>query len=191
VLNKKLLWVLAILVCGVALMAAYNRPYRWWPFNDMTEQPILKPFNKDGLRQPPEGAVKVDAWDPVPLKTELANYPDFKNPLASSPESIKRGEALYSIYCWTCHGEGFSPDPAKYSPIKRGKLNPDDPEVRWSMPAADINLISLYSDEHIYSVITHGSAIMKRMSYHLSPEERWHVVNYVRSLITEHQSQSQ
>ncbi len=184
-LNKKLLWILAIAVCGFSLMAAYNRPYRWWPFNDMAEQPILKPFNENGLRPPPEGSVKIDAWDPVPLKTELANFPDFKNPVAATAESVQEGERLYRIYCWPCHGQEMSSDPDKFSPVKRGKLYPDE-EMRWALPAADLNLVSLYTDEHIFSVLTHGSAIMKRMSYHLSPEERWHVVNYVRSLINEY-----
>ena len=177
--NKKVLWCAAVCLCGLVLMAAYSRPFRWWPVNDMTEQPAIKPFHTDGLRPPAEGSVAIDGWEPVPTKLELAQYPDFKNPVPRTPESIEKGKALYETYCWTCHGTGMSPDPTKWSPVPT-----------MNAVSAKVNLIQIYSDEHIYSVITHGSAIMKRMSYHLDPEERWHVVNYVRTLIEAHQAET-
>lgn len=170
-LNKKLLGAMAVLGCCLVLMAAYNRPFRWWPFNDMSEQLILKPFTKDGLRQPAEGSVAIDAWDPVPTKLELANFPDFKNPVEATADSIHTGEEFFNIYCLSCHGPGMTADPEKFTPVQKK-----------GMPGASILLVKNYSDEHIFAVMTHGSAIMKRVSYHLSPEERWHVVNYIRSL---------
>ena len=197
-LDRKFLTLTVLALCALVLMGAYNRPYRWWnalfsPLNveDMNEQIFIKPFEVDSLRDPVAGTVSVDQWEPVPNKIDLmtkpAEYADFKNPVSAGAESIKQGEELYNVYCWPCHGTGMSPDPDKFSPVKAGRLSPTE-DVRWSMPAADLNLVQNYSDEHIFTVITHGSAIMKRMDYHLSPEERWHVVNYVRSLIVKHQN---
>ena len=171
-LNKKLVGVTALVLFGLVFTAAYNRPFRWWPFNDMSEQEFIKPFTENSLRAPAEGSVAVDQWDPVPLKTELTNYPDFKNPVAATAESVQQGGKLFGIYCYPCHGQEMSPDPEKMSPVQKK-----------GMPGANLLLVRNYSDEHIFATITHGSAIMKRMSYHLSPEERWHVVNYIRSLI--------
>ena len=198
-LNKKLLMISGLILCGLVVMGAYNRPYRWWnaifsPFqiDDMNEQAFIKPFHPNSLRTPPEGSVSVDAADPVPNKMDLmmkaGEYPDFKNPIALDETSIKAGEELYTVYCWPCHGAEMSSNPADHSPVRRGFLD-GETVPRWSMPAANIELIRAanYSDEHIFSVITHGSAIMKRMDYHLSPEERWHVVNYVRSIANKNQ----
>lgn len=186
-LDKKYLWLAAVTLCGVFLMAGYNRPYRLWPINGMSEQRIIKPFTKDSLRTPPEGSVAVDAWEPVPAKMDLLINPalaaTIPNPVEATPASIAKGKELYSIYCFPCHGIEMSPDPAKFSPVKRG--NRPGSDSTWAMPAADINLLRAanYSDEHIFTVISNGSAIMKRLDYHLSPEERWNVVNYVRSLV--------
>ena len=182
-LNKKLLWIAAIVVSGILLTAEYNRPFRWWPINDMSEQEFIKPFTEDSLRTPPEGSVAVGAWDPVPSKVDVLtdNAPNLKNPQEATPESIAQGEALYNTYCWQCHGREMSPDPAKQSPVQKG----EGFGRTWSpvFSAMNIQIVKNYSDEHIYSVISNGTgAIMKRQSYHLSPEERWHVVNYIRSL---------
>lgn len=198
-LNKKLLMISGLILCGLVVMGAYNRPYRWWnaifsPFqiDDMNEQAFIKPYSPDSLRTPPEGSVYVGAPDVVPnkmdLMTKAAEYADFKNPIPLDETSIKKGEELYTIYCWSCHGVELSNKPEDWSPVRRGYLDGEDPDQpRWQMPAANIDLIKMYSDEHIFAVLTHGSAIMKRMDYHLSPEERWHIVNYVRDIVNKNQ----
>lgn len=175
-LNKKVLTLAGLLLCGFIFAAGYNRPFRWWPVNDMSEQPIIKPFLVDGLRPPPEGAVALDSWDPVPQRTELAQHPEFTNPVGYSEDSVKQGEALYNIYCYPCHGKEMSPDESYHSPVqKRG------------MSSFPIAIVKARSDEYIYATMHHGGALMKRVSYHMSPEERWHVVNYIRSLKEKYQ----
>lgn len=183
--NKKRLVIgLAVLGSAMLLMAGYNRPYRWWPINDLTEQTYIKSFTEGSGRAPVAGTVSTEQWDDVPDKMAVlmsaGDHPDIEAAVPTSVESIARGKKHYDIYCFPCHGEELSPDPARYSPVRAGKRPGSD--STWVMPAADINLIKMYTDEHIYSVISNGSAIMKRMSYHLSPDERWDVVNYVRSL---------
>lgn len=178
--NKKLLISLGIIFCLVALTAAYRRPYAWWPVNDMNEQPIIKPFQANGLRDPVPGTIPVTgAWDPVPPKLEVAQnlHPDFTNPMEATAASLAEGKELYNIYCTSCHSEGMKPEPEFHTEVmKRG------------MPSATMPRISLMSDAEIFSTLTYGSAIMKRMDYHLSPEERWHVVNYVRQLINDYKA---
>ncbi|CAM2066936.1 Cytochrome c [Sulfidibacter corallicola] len=186
-LNRKLLLLLTVALCCTALIAGYNRPYAWWPWIDMSEQHIIKPFEDDGLRDPAEGSVSVGQWEPTPTKIELMTapdkYTDFKNPVAATEASIATGKELYETYCWTCHGTEMSPDPAAKSPVQRGGKSFYREGAEFTgMPGADINLIKLRSDEENFATMTHGSAIMKRVSYHLSPEERWHVVNYIRSI---------
>jgi mono/diheme cytochrome c family protein len=197
VLNRKLLLLMALFGCALVLMGAYNRPYRWWnvlltPLNieDMNEQIFIKAFEPDSLREPPLGSVSVNEWEPVPKKFDLLKpeWSAFKNPVPvdDGGVSIKKGKELYNVYCFPCHGPKMTPDPDEYPPVRAGHL-PGEEEQRWDMPAADIRLVRNYSDEHIYAVITHGSAIMKRFDYHLDPEERGHVVNYIRSFIIEDQ----
>lgn len=180
--NKKLLITLGILVAVVAFTAAYRRPYVWWPVNDMAEQPIIKPYHTHGLREPVEGTQAIDSWEPVPAKLEVAQnlHPDFTNPIPATAESVEMGEKFYGIYCISCHGVGMKPDPEFHSPV-----------MKKGMPGANLTRISMLSDAEIFSTITYGNAIMKRMDYHLSPEERWHVVNYVRREIEKFKAEQQ
>ena len=194
-LNKRLLAFAGLFLCALVLMGAYNRPYRWWnalltPFaiDDMNETIAIKPFNLDSLRAPPEGSVSVDQWEPIPTRNEVmamtGTIPeDLKNPFMGDPTSVEKGKELYQVFCWNCHGEEFSSDPEKWSPVRRGYLDGEEPVARWQMPAAAIDLIRYYTDDHIFAVITHGNALMTRLDYHLDPEERWHIVNYTRSII--------
>lgn len=190
-LNKKVLAFAALLLAAVVLAAGYNRPYRWWPVNDLTEQEYIKAFTPDSGRAPSEGSVAIGQWDEVPPTLEVlqqgGEHPDIVRPdyAVSTPESIKRGSDLYDIYCYACHGQKMSVNPDDFSPIKKGTM-----EGRYALLAPGLERLSqpTYTDKYIYATITHGSAsgLMKRMSYHLSPEERWDVVNYVRSLVDEH-----
>lgn len=168
--KKKLLLASVVLVASVAMVAGYNRPYRWWPINEMSEQTIIKPFNENGLRAPVEGTVAVEQWAWVPPRAEIDSA-GITNPIPSSEASVAEGEELYNTYCLSCHGEGMQNDEEHMSPVQRR-----------GMPGANLDLVKMRSDASIFATMTHGSAIMKRVSYHLSPEERWHVVNYIRHL---------
>lgn len=174
--NKKLLISLAIVFCVVALTAAYRRPYVWWPVNDMNEQPIMKPYHIEGLREPVAGTEKaVGAWDPVPPRLEVLQkmHPDFTNPTTATQASVANGEALFNIYCTPCHSQGLSTDPNLTPEVVKKGMPPGQNLVR----------ISMLTDAEIFTTISQGAAIMRRMDYHLSPEERWDVVNYIRGLI--------
>jgi len=190
-LNKKLLLAVGVAVLGIALTAGYNRPYRWWPVNDMTEQQSIKAYHENSLRTPPEGSMSLDDEDPVPDKMTIRTTGP-KNPIPVTEESLAMGKELYDVFCITCHGPDFGLSPDKKAVVQTG-VRPDTGAEFTAMPSYGVQVVSALQapDEHIYSVITNGNAIMKRLDYHLSPEERWHVVNYVRTFLDQYEAQQQ
>jgi S-disulfanyl-L-cysteine oxidoreductase SoxD len=93
-----------------------------------------------------------------------------KNPVPATPESIKKGEVLYVVYCTPCHGVSGKGDglvAEKY------------------VPPADLTNAALQkarTDGYWQSYLSVGGAIMPSYAEALSPEERWHVVNFLRTL---------
>jgi mono/diheme cytochrome c family protein len=92
------------------------------------------------------------------------------NPVPATPESVARGKALYTIYCATCHGPGGKGD----GPVTPKFIPPPD--------LAHPSIQGARTDGYMQHVIGTGGAIMPEYGEALSPEERWHVVNFLRSL---------
>ncbi len=94
-----------------------------------------------------------------------------KNPVAASPASIAVGKALYTDNCASCHGEqgkGDGPDAMMYSP----------------MPAdlSDAHMMSEMTDGEIFYKITEGRKPMPSFKKKLADEQRWQLVNFLRTL---------
>jgi mono/diheme cytochrome c family protein len=95
--------------------------------------------------------------------------PKAQNQIARDDRSVGLGRAVYAKNCQSCHGpRGRGDGPAV------GRLNvsvPDltDPDVQSE------------SDGELFSIITKGSKPMPAYRRLLNEEQRWHVVNYVRS----------
>ena len=93
-----------------------------------------------------------------------------KNPVPASPASVARGGALFAIYCTPCHGAAGKGDglvAAKF-------VSPPD------ITSSDLQ--KSRTDGYWHSYLSVGGAVMPAFGEALSPEERWDVVNYVRSL---------
>ncbi len=96
------------------------------------------------------------------------------NTVEYSEESVAKGKELYNIYCVTCHGETAAGD---------GQLF-----TSGLFPAKPTSLIDTYvqdkPDGEIYYVITAGSisGIMAPHGAQVTPDERWMIINYLRSL---------
>jgi S-disulfanyl-L-cysteine oxidoreductase SoxD len=93
-----------------------------------------------------------------------------KNPIAATPDSLKKGADLFSVYCTPCHGTGGKGDglvAAKFVPPP-DLTNPDLQKAR--------------TDGYWQSYLGAGGAVMPSYGEALSPEERWHVVNFLRTL---------
>ena len=92
------------------------------------------------------------------------------NPIKPTPESIAIGRQHFMTFCTPCHGErgkGDGPVSAKFIPPP-DLTNPTLQKAR--------------TDGYWHSYVSVGGAIMPSYGEALSPEERWHVVNFVRTL---------
>ncbi|HEX7334913.1 MAG TPA: cytochrome c [Pyrinomonadaceae bacterium] len=104
-----------------------------------------------------------------------------KNPVASSPESIEKGKALYlertKGNCVFCHGEtGAGADPLP----QRIRRKPADISNKERMATR--------TDGELFWKISKGiTGIMPAGERRMNEEERWHVVNYIRTLVKEKQ----
>jgi mono/diheme cytochrome c family protein len=99
-----------------------------------------------------------------------------KNPVASSPESIAKGKELYldrmKGNCVFCHGETGSGNEANLARLRR---KPADISNKERMAAM--------TDGELFWKISKGiTGIMPAGERRMSEEERWHVVNYIRTL---------
>ena len=100
-----------------------------------------------------------------------------KNPVASSPESIEKGKTLYlertKGNCVFCHG----------------KTGANEENVVRRRKPADLSnkeRMSKMTDGELFWKISKGiNGIMPAGERRMTEEERWHVVNYIRTLAKE------
>ena len=95
------------------------------------------------------------------------------NPIAPNVDSIASGGVLYEQNCLPCHGVSGAGD----GPVGR-TLNP---------PPADLILHTVpgvHPDGRLYDWISNGfpDSVMPAFKDNLTDEERWHLVNYIRTL---------
>jgi len=147
-------WILkpAILAVAPLLMAAI------W----MDRQPAYKPYQAPVLA-PPATSVPVTGREVVSWQDEPVN------PLAANAASQARGKTLYEINCAMCHGHTA----AERGPVGK-KLTPPPPGL-------EQELLRERSDSAIYKAISLGFGRMPPFRERLTPQERWHLVNFLRS----------
>jgi mono/diheme cytochrome c family protein len=152
-------------------------PIEVWPDMDRQEKykaQSASPLFGDGRsnRPPVEGTVAVGF---LKEDTILATGVDKgqwigKNPVAVTPELLKRGQQRFDIYCSPCHdrtgqGQGIVPKKAAWIPT-----NLMEDRVQ-TMP-----------DGEIYSVISGGRRTMPAYRFQILERDRWAIVAYVRAL---------
>src|SRR5882724_5729525 len=97
----------------------------------------------------------------------------MKNPVASSPDSIKAGQALFAKNCRFCHGA----DAKGNGPMAPEGTHPSNlTDDKWDRGS---------TDGEIFLVISNGAGPkfdMKGFKSKMTETEIWNVVNYVRSL---------
>jgi len=100
-----------------------------------------------------------------------------KNPTAATPESIERGKALYldkdKGNCIFCHGETGAGNEANLARLRR---KPADLTNKEHMAAMTDGEVFWKISKGIRGIMPAGERKMP------TPEERWDVVNYVRTL---------
>jgi len=99
----------------------------------------------------------------------------------SSPESIKRGGELFqSLNCWSCHGKdgrGHGPSAATLSDSKGYPITPFDFTTGSRFKCGD-------SDPEMFRDLVTGldGTPMPSFANAMTPDQRWDVVHYIRSL---------
>ena len=97
----------------------------------------------------------------------------MKNPVASSPASIKAGQALFQKNCRFCHGADAKGD----GPMAPEGTHPSDlTDAKWDRGG---------TDGEIFLVIRDGAGPkfdMKGNKSKMTEKDIWNVVNYLRSL---------
>lgn len=157
--------LLLLMVGGVGAVLGFNVGYRW--FHNMTESPRIMPGER-AFSMPP-GSVPRGGELRIP-KEEREVAALRKNPVPATPASIQKGGELFVIYCTPCHG---------------AKGKGDGPVSTKFVPPADLSNPDLQkgrTDGYWQSYLSVGGAIMPSYGEALTAEERWHVVNYIRTL---------
>ena len=130
------------------------------------------------MREPPPNTVKrsPNGWLPYRIpkdSLELASRV-LKNPLDSTSAIVAQGKILYEVYCDHCHGSKGLAD---------GKVAENNGQVKY---AGIANLTSEalknISEGHIFHVITHGKGLMWAHDSQISPEDRWKIAKFVKTL---------
>ena len=128
--------------------------------------------NERGIAQPTPDFSK-NTWE-LPADADKT-----KNPAPTSEESVAKGKELYlertKGNCVFCHGETGAGNEANFPRLSRKPADLTNKER-----------MSAMTDGEVFWKITKGiTGIMPSMEKRLTEEERWHVVNYIRTLAKE------
>ena len=161
-------------ICGIftLLLPLYAWSLPW--SQDMVDQVSVKPQEspvpilKNSISITYEELIAAPTT-PIELLNARLTSSRLKNPVAATEDSIQQGQWFYQINCQICHGDQGKGD----GPVGK-KMLPRPLDL-------SLDYVQLQADGQIFLTITHGSVIMPFYRDALSPEERWHLVNYVKS----------
>lgn len=177
---RKSLLVLAVLLMGVTagFVIVSLRPSTSMAQNTNSPTPTNRNENRSITPQQPSGAGAQQQQDFSKNTWELPDDADkTKNPVPSTPESIAKGKELYlermKGNCVFCHGETGSGNEANLARLRRKPADISNKER-----------MSAMTDGELFWKISKGiTGIMPAGERRMSEEERWHVVNYIRTLV--------
>jgi mono/diheme cytochrome c family protein len=163
----KWVFLLVLLIFGgVAGALGLAVGYRW--ANNMFETQRVRPHER--VFAMPSGTVPRQGGEVAIPREERERAAARRNPVPATPESVQVGRELYAVYCTPCHGPGGKGDGTVAAKF---------------VPPADLTNPALQKDRtdgYWQSYLSAGGAVMPSYAEALSAEERWHVVNYLRTL---------
>lgn len=157
----------------------YSRAFETYGYNSNGAYDSLKKRGITYTSMPVPGTVARDETlnyhltaDSVGIKAAEALHSPYDS-VAITPSALTEGERLYLVNCGICHGSKLDGN----GPLFNGGNGP--------YPAAPKNLsdanAAAWTDGHIYHVITFGKGAMGSYASQLHPQQRWMVVEYIRS----------
>jgi len=94
----------------------------------------------------------------------------LKNPFKNVSAAEQKGQALYNVYCWSCHGKSGYGDGAAGKALGERPANFHNRRVREE------------TDGALFWKMTNGRGNMPPFKDVLSEEQRWQLVTYVRHI---------
>lgn len=136
------------------------------------------------MRTPPANTVKRDAngWLPYRLSNDstglrLANR--LQSPFSETAEVVAAGKALYEMYCDHCHG----PKGAGDGKVATGvTVDGQEKSAYAGVPSYQSDALKNITEGHIFHVITYGKNLMWPHGSQISPDDRWKIARYVKTL---------
>jgi hypothetical protein len=110
-----------------------------------------------------ERELHVDNDEHLPLLNRM------RNPVPRTAESLDRGKEVFGIYCYPCHGPTGQGD----GPVAEKFIKP---------PSLTEKQARDYSDGYLFAIIRYGRGLMPVYGDKVRGADRWHLVNYLRSL---------
>ncbi len=161
---------------------AYEANYEtYYPRNQWVDKKTYLKY--DQPRKPVKGTISRDngVSDSKPFyygDTEEERQRAFKEitkaPFEPTEEGLAKGKHLFNIYCAICHGEKGDGE---------GYLVREDGGVFPAMPANFLSDdLKNSSDGRYYYTIMKGRNMMEPFNDKLDYEERWQVIQYIRTL---------
>lgn len=182
---KSILKLTIVLVVAVSLTSCWTdktqRNVQYMPDVDMYESVgyetyTVNPNFADGRtsQKPVEGTI-ARGKVPYDFDGSLEGYEAAKanstNPLERNEANMENGEAMYNIYCASCHGKTGAGDGTLVQRDKfLGVPNYKDRDI---------------TEGSIHHVIMYGKGIMGSHAAQLTAKERWQVTMYVDQLRAE------
>ncbi|MDQ3393533.1 MAG: cytochrome c [Bacteroidota bacterium] len=133
----------------------------------------MNPYGMN-MRQPPANTVpRGRNMAAIPYRipadsVELAAR-SITNPVEATEQALNQGQALYTSYCYPCHGKAGQGD----GPVG---------QVYLGVANFASDRLKNAPEGHIFHVITHGRGRMYPHGSQISPEDRWKIVHYVKTL---------
>lgn len=173
-MRKILLAQALIVLAGIAVVIAASVA-RSSSAAQNANSPTTTNRNENRSITPPAGArpqedFSKNTWE-LPADADKT-----KNPVQATEESVAKGKELYlermKGNCIFCHGETGSGNEANFPQLRRKPADLTNKERMTAM-----------TDGEVWWKVTKGiRGIMPNGDRRMNEEERWHVVNYVRTL---------
>lgn len=143
----------------------------------MKEQPAIQALEGVQPLVPPEHTVPLGGIEPridFPVPAFSPDAMKLVNPIPTDAASVARGKYVFDIYCSVCHGMDGMADLAQLPVARR--------LAESGMPPTPLMAVPAYPDGFLFTKIRYGKPGMPGYPQ-IPPRDRWHVVNYLRTLI--------